>query len=123
MGRFRTLWTTGRIQPYASKETVQELIRVLSGKKFKLNSQEQESLLTDYLPFAQVTNASPRAGHASLPICRDLRDQMFLVLAELGQVDYLVSGDQDLLVLANTSNLPFGILKPFEFLTLHQLLP
>ncbi len=48
---------------------------------------------------------------------------MFLVLAELGQVDYLVSGDQDLLVLANTSNLPFGILKPFEFLTLHQLLP
>ena len=52
----------------------------------------------------------------------DARDQMFLDLALSAKVDYLVTGDQDLLVLADTPGLPFRIVKPVEFLTQHQLL-
>ena len=122
MARFRSLWTVGRIQPYASKETVQELIRVLANKKFNLDSSEQESLLTDYLPFAQITDGSVNTVTANLPTCRDPKDQMFLDIAQLGDVDYLITGDHDLLVLDGTPDLQFRIVKPIDFLTQHQLL-
>ena len=122
LGRFRTLWTTGEILPYASKETVQELISLLANKKFKLDSLDQDSLLADYLPFAQINNVTLTTQKTGLPVCRDPHDQMFLELAQASKADFLVTGDQDLLVLATTPNLPFRILKPLEFLTQHQLL-
>ena len=122
MARFRNLWTTERIQPYASKETIQELIRVLANNKFKLDVADQEGLLADYLPFAQVADAPVNVVRTSVPICRDPKDQMFLNLATSAKVDYLVTGDQDLLVLAETPDLPFQIINPVDFLTQHQLL-
>ena len=123
LGRFRSLWTSGKILPYASKDTVQELIRLLANKKFKLNSIDQESLLADYLPFVEIVDADLNMELASLPVCRGPYDQMFLVLAQASKADFLVTGDQDLLVLANTHDLPFHILKPVEFLAQHQLMP
>ena len=117
MARFRSLWVTERIQPYASKETIQELIRVLANNKFKLDVADQEGLLADYLPFAQVADAPVNVVKASLPICRDPKDQMFLDLAVTAKVNYLVTGDQDLLVLADTPDLLFQIIKPIDFLT------
>ena len=92
--RFRNLWMTERIQPYASKETIQELIRVLANNKFKLDAADQEGLLADYLPFAQVADAPVNVIETSLPICRDPKDQMFLNLATSAKVDYLVTGDR-----------------------------
>ena len=121
LGRFRSLWTSGRILPCASKETVQELIRLLANTKFKLNSMDQESLLADYLPFVQIVDAALNAEPASLPVCRDPYDQIFLELADASKADFLVTGDQDLLVLATTPNLSFRILKPAEFLARHRL--
>ena len=121
LGRIRSLWTAGKILPYASKETIQELIGLLANKKFKLNSADQESLLADYLPFVQIATQSSNFKEISLPICRDLNDQMFLELALASKADFLVTGDQDLLVLATAPNLPFRILKPVEFLAQHQL--
>jgi putative PIN family toxin of toxin-antitoxin system len=121
-GRFRSLWTNRRIFPYASKETTQELIGLLANKKFKLDLTDQESLLADYLPYVHIANPSAKALQASLPICRDPHDQMFLDLALASKADFLVTGDQALLVLANTPNLPFRIFKPIEFLTQHQFL-
>ena len=122
LGRFRSHWTIGTVVPCASKETTEELIRLLANKKFKLDMRDQQSLLADYLPFVQVTDISPKTHHANLPLCRDPHDQMFLELALASKADFLVTGDQDLLVLASTSNLPFRILKPIEFLTEKQLL-
>ena len=122
MARFRSLWVTERIQPYASKETIQELIRVLANNKFKLDVADQEGLLADYLPFAQVADAPVNVVRTSVPICRDPKDQMFLDLAVSAKVNYLVTGDQDLLVLAQTPDLQFKIIKPIDFLTRHQLL-
>ena len=123
MGQFRKLWTSQKILPYTSKEAVQELIRVLANPKFKLDSSGQNSLLADYLPFAQVTDVSVNTQQASLPICRDPLDQIFLDLAYSAKADCLVTGDHDLLVLADTPNLPFRILKPIEFLTQFKLMP
>ena len=123
MGQFRKLWTSQKILPYTSKEAVQELIRVLANPKFKLDSSGQNSLLADYLPFAQVTDVLVNIHQASLPICRDPLDQIFLVLARASQADFLISGDQNLLVLADTPNLSFRILKPIEFLTQFKLMP
>ena len=122
IARFRNLWTTERIKPYASKETIQELIRVLANNKFKLDAADQEGLLADYLPFAHIADAPVNVVKTCLPVCRDRKDQMFLNLATSAKVDYLVTGDQDLLVLANTPNLPFQIIKPVDFLAQHQLL-
>jgi putative PIN family toxin of toxin-antitoxin system len=122
LGRFRSLWTSGTVVPCASKQTTKELILLLANKKFKLDRSDQESLLADYLPFVQVTDISPKTHHANLPICRDPHDQMFLELALASKANFLVTGDQDLLVLASTPNLTFRILKPIEFLTEQKLL-
>ena len=123
LGRFRALWTSGKIHPYASKQTIQELIGQLANPKFKLNAFDQDALLADYLPFVQVADTLKNDGQVNIPICRDPKDQMFLVLAHASKADCLVTGDQDLLVLANTPNLPFQILRPAEFLTQYRLMP
>jgi uncharacterized protein len=123
LGCFRALWTVGKIHPYGSKQTIQELIGQLANPKFKLNSIEQDALLADYLPFVQVADRSENDNQANIPICRDPKDQMFLVLAHASKADCLITGDQDLLILAGTPNLPFRILKSVEFLTQYQLMP
>ena len=46
--------------------------------------------------------------------CRDAKDNMFLELALSGKADYVVSGDQDLLVLNPFRGIP--ILTPRDFL-------
>ena len=123
MGHFRKLWTSEKILPCTSKDAVKELIRVLANPRFKLNLVDQRSLLADFVPFAQITDVSANPHRVDLPICRDPLDQMFLELAQASQAEVLITGDQDLLVLADTPNLSFRILKPVEFLTEYQLMP
>jgi predicted nucleic acid-binding protein len=52
--------------------------------------------LADYLPYCEVVELTEICAAA----CRDTKDQPFLDLAQSGKADVLVSGDQDLLVLA-----------------------
>jgi len=47
-------------------------------------------------------------------VCRDPDDDSFLSVAVAAQVDYLISGDQDLRVLGDIQGTP--ILSPTEFL-------
>lgn len=122
-GCFRALWTTGKIHLYASKQTIQELIGQLANPKFKLDAVEQDALLADYLPFVHVASTAENDDQANIPICRDPKDQIFLVLAALSKADFLVTGDQDFLVLANTPNLAFQILRPVEFSTQNKWMP
>jgi putative PIN family toxin of toxin-antitoxin system len=98
VGRLRRAWQEGRFLPLLSTVTAQELMRVLAYPKFKLSAAEQEELLADYLPWAEVVvvpNPPPR-----VPECRDLHDLPFLHLAVAGRADVLVTGDDDLLSLA-----------------------
>lgn len=96
----RHAWASGTVTPIVCRETVTELLRVLTYPKFRLDQLERETLLADYLPFAETTalpNALPE-----LPLrCRDRDDVMFLHLAIASRADLLVSGDADLTDLAS----------------------
>jgi putative PIN family toxin of toxin-antitoxin system len=91
----RHSWQNGEITPLASKDTVSELIRVLSYPKFKLTKAEQDLLLADFLPYVEVVKIEDVPE--GLPQIRDKADQMFLILAVVGNAEVLVSGDADIL--------------------------
>jgi putative PIN family toxin of toxin-antitoxin system len=73
------------------------LFRVLSYPKFNLDAEEQQELLADFLPYAEVIKLPEK--WPQLPACRDEKDQMFLVLAHIGKAETLVTGDADLLAM------------------------
>lgn len=95
----RRMWLEGRIQPLVSGATVAELIRVLAYPKFRLSTQDQEELLGDYLPVTTVVRIPDPPP--SVPRCRDPHDLPFLHLAAAGKADAIVTGDADLLALAD----------------------
>lgn len=100
----RQAWQGGHCVPLISKATTAELIRVLAYPKFKLSTEEQQELLADYLPWCAIVRI-PNPPPAT-PNCRDSFDQPFLQLAVAGKANYLVSGDQDLLSLADQFTCP-----------------
>ena len=102
--RLRLAWQSDRVIPLASKATITELIRVLSYPKFKLTKAEQEDLLADYLPFCDTVLLPEQLP--VIPECRDPFDEPFLILALVGNADYLVTGDRDLLCLVDRFTCP-----------------
>ena len=104
LSRFRHLWQDEEFKPLVSKPTVTELIRVLSYPKFKLTPLEREDLLADYLPFCETVSMPSELPQ--IPPCRDPYDEPFLHLALFGQAEYLVTGDRDLLSLADIFGCP-----------------
>lgn len=90
----RESWQAGHLVPLVDRNTAHELIRVLGYPKFKLTRIEQEALLADFLPFAEVVVMGELP--ARLPAVRDPCDVMFLALAQRANADVLVSGDADI---------------------------
>jgi len=96
--RVRRAWQHGTLRPLVSTATVQELVRVLAYPKFRLSRAEQDELLADYLPYTETVRI-PRPP-PPVPACRDVLDEPFMHLAVAGKARALVSGDRDLLALA-----------------------
>ena len=109
--RLRLAWQSDRFIPLVSKATITELIRVLAYPKFKLTKAEQENLLADYLPFCETVLSPEKLP--TIPECRDPFDEPFLVLALVGNADYLVTGDRDLLCLADSFACPIVTVEKF----------
>jgi len=107
----RCAWERQQIVPLACKETVDELIRILAYPKFKLTSKEKEELLGDFLLYADTVEL-PKIW-PELPVCRDKKDQVFIVLAHIGNANALVSGDSDILVMRE--HFPDLIFSPKAF--------
>lgn len=107
----RRAWQHQQLQPLVCKETASELIRVLAYPKFKLTAEEQQELLEDFLPYADVVEL-PQPW-PSLPACRDEKDQVFLVLAHVGRAKALITGDGDLLAMSD--EFPGLIVTPDEW--------
>ena len=105
-------WQSGMFAPLASRETVDELVRVLGCPKFRLQREDVEQLLGLYLPFSELLLTDPQS-HPSAPKCRDADDQKFVELAYRAGADALVTGDRALLDLSGAT--PFPILTPAEF--------
>jgi len=93
----RHAWQHGQMRPLVCRQTVDELLRVLAYPKFKLTEQERQDLLEDFLSHAEIVEL-PQSWPV-LPICRDVKDQVFLVLAHVGHAQALLTGDDDILTM------------------------
>lgn len=108
----RVVWQRERCRALVSRVTVAELMRALAYPKFHLSVEEQRELVADYLPHCLVVRMPARA--VRIPRCRDPFDVPFLELAVVGQADFLVTGDRDLL--AVSGELACSIVTPSAFL-------
>jgi putative PIN family toxin of toxin-antitoxin system len=94
-----------------STETLTELVDVLRRRKFaKYTTAADVAAFVEWIASAGelVTIEHQVTGS------RDPNDDKFLSLAVAGSADYLVTGDQDLLVLREINSIP--IVSPTEFL-------
>lgn len=92
-------WPSLAVRPLGSKETIAELLRAMRYPKFRLEPEEIEELVADYLPYVEIL--SPRKP-AKPPRCADPDDQKFIDLALAGKADVLVTGDRKLLTMAGS---------------------
>lgn len=97
-------WLDGRYILVTSLYQVEELNHVLSypriARRLVLEEADLEMILAALLSQAQVV-----AGELQLPgVTRDPKDDPLVACAVEGGADYLVSGDQDLLVLGKYEN-------------------
>jgi putative PIN family toxin of toxin-antitoxin system len=87
------LWQERKIVPLLSKETFDELRKVLEYPKFSLSDDEREIVITEeILPFFEIVDITEEAKD----VCRDHEDDKFISCAMSGKADYVVSGDEDL---------------------------
>jgi putative PIN family toxin of toxin-antitoxin system len=92
-------WLEGSYILMVSLYLVEELVHVLSyphiAERLRLDEEELAAILAALLFKAEVTS-----GHLRLPgVTRDPKDDPVVACAKEGEADYVVSGDQDLLVL------------------------
>lgn len=103
----RGAWRKDSIRPLASRETTEELIRVLAWPGFGLSPEDREHLLSDYLPWCEVVTDARPPGTAD---CDDPHDRLLLEFAFAAGADAIVAGDAELLSLGSPSRIP--ILSP-----------
>jgi len=79
-----------------SDEVLEELANVLKRKKFnRYISQEDRELFLEVIVNRSVLIES----QVKIEVCRDPKDNHILELATSGEADFIITGDQDLLVL------------------------
>ena len=80
------------------------MLRVFLSDKFGITSESRALILEEYLPRCEmIMMPDPRPV---VPDCRDPSDAPFLELAAVGQADFLVTGDNDLLAIAPQFSIP-----------------
>ena len=111
LSELRSAWQSEHFGPLASRDTAEELIRVLHYPRFSLTTEERQELLEDCLPWCE--NIRVPTG-LNVPDCRDPNDRIFLELAIAGRADALVTGDSD--IRHSASKLAAPVLTPAQFL-------
>jgi putative PIN family toxin of toxin-antitoxin system len=87
------LWKRGKIVPVVSRETFDELRKVLEYQKFGLTKGEIRTIIKEeVLPFFEIVEIT---GEMS-GVCRDPDDDKFIACALAASADFIVSGDKDL---------------------------
>jgi putative PIN family toxin of toxin-antitoxin system len=110
-GRLINLWQTGAIKPLASKQIIDEYLRLLTYPKFKLSEAEINFLLyQQILPYFDIIDVHPGPGI----IKKDPEDDKFIRCALAGKAKFIISGDQHLLALKSYRKIK--ILPPAEFI-------
>jgi len=110
-GKLLPLWKSGRIRVLASKEMIEEYLKVLAYPKFDLSEEEINYLLyQEILPYFEIVRTKP----GPLIVARDPSDDIFIRCAEAGKAHTIISGDQHLLNLKSYGKV--SILTPSQFL-------
>ena len=110
-GKLIPLWQRGTIRPLASKEIIEEYLRVLTYPKFKLAEEDINFLLYDeILPYFEVIAVEP----GPRIIKKDPEDDKFIRCALAGKAKWIISGDRHLLALKTYQKIK--ILSPLDFL-------
>ncbi len=79
-----------------SKELIDEIFETINKPKLKkyFGTNALEEMLSTFDPFIDFIEVS-----STISVCRDIKDNFLLALANDGQADYLLTGDKDLLEL------------------------
>jgi putative PIN family toxin of toxin-antitoxin system len=110
-GKLISLWKSGHLKPLASKDIIDEYIKVLAYPKFRLTEKEINYILyNEILPYFEVVTLKPGLRI----IQKDPSDDKFFHCAEAGKAGVIISGDQHLLNLKTYGDLK--ILTPLQFL-------
>jgi putative PIN family toxin of toxin-antitoxin system len=106
--KFDKLISENKIVFILSAGLINEFMDVASRPKFRkvFNEQQIFSLLTKIQNHAEIISVK-----SSVTICRDANDNFLLELCIDGKADYLITGDEDLLILN-----PFKKTKIIKFM-------
>ena len=98
-----------------SSSTLTELEEVLWRSKFDqyISHEDRKQFLSSF-----ILHATPVEPDETITECRDSKDNKFLELAVCGKADFIISGDEDLLILNPFRNI--RILTPSMFINLHS---
>ena len=99
-----------KVDIYISDDILVEIKKVLQREKFSLNNSHIHSILSEIEAIANMVYPDTELNN----ICRDRDDHIILECAEMVKADFIITGDQDLLVLK--SYLDTKILSPADFL-------
>ena len=79
-----------------SEELLSEFLQVVSRQKFKKYFSEKDvtNLINNLYKYADLIEV-----HSHVNVCRDKKDNFLLALCTEGKADFLITGDEDLLVL------------------------
>jgi len=96
----------GKAKLYITSEILKEVEDVIKRPKF--NEVMRKANLTPDQIMQKIVSLSHLviAPKITVKVCRDEKDNKFLECAESARVDYIISGDEDLLVLKEYNKIP-----------------
>lgn len=96
LSELKVLMSEGVVIPVYSQELLQEFLQVTQRQKFKkyFKSQAISELIVFLNEIGKMVEIT-----SMVSICRDPKDNYLLALAKDGNVDFLITGDKDLLIL------------------------
>ncbi len=110
-GKLTELWKKGTIRPTASREIIDEYLRVLAYPKFRLTEDEIGYLLfREILPHFKIVIAE----QGKSIVTADPSDDKFIWCALAGKAEYIITSDKHLLSLRSHQGI--SILTPSAFL-------
>ena len=111
-GKLVELWKNRAILPVVTKQIVDEYVLVLAYPKFGLTQEEINYLLYhEILPYFEPISG---VKHHSVIVSEDPSDDKFLLCAEAGKCEAIITGDQHLLSLGEYKGIK--IMSPGEFM-------
>lgn len=98
----------GKAKVYITREILKEVEQVIKRPKF--NQVMKTAGLTPEQIIQKIVSLSHLviAPRITVKVCRDEKDNKFLECAESARVDYIISGDEDLLVLKEYNGIPIA---------------